>query len=340
MKALQPVAAAVAMAMIAVVASAAPADPKESYPTRPIRIIVAYTPAGTTDILARFIGQKMTESWGQPVIVENRPGANGNIGTEIAARATPDGYTITMGTAATHSINNTLYPKLAWHAQRDFEPISLVAVVPNLLVVNNALPVKSVKELIAFAKANPGKLTFGSPGVGATAHLSMELFKTLTGTSMVHVPYKGSAGVLADVMAGQIQLAMDNIPVYLPQAKAGKIRALAVSSPQRTPAAPEIPTVAEAGVPGFEALSWFGLLAPAKTPRPIVGKLAAETRRILNLPDINERISALGAQPIGGTPREYAAFIQTEIAKWQKGHPRCRGESGMIRDPETSDVRF
>ena len=298
--------------------TAAAADPAAGYPNRPIRIIVAYTPAGTTDILARALGQKMTENWSQPVIVENRPGANGNIGTEIAARATPDGYTITMGTAATHSINNTLYPKLTWHAQRDFEPISLVAVVPNLLVVTNALPVKSVKELVAYAKSNPGKLTFGSPGVGATGHLSMELFKTLTGSSMVHVPYKGSAGVLADVMAGQIQLAMDNIPVYLPQAKAGKIRALAVSSPKRTPAAPDIPTVAEAGVPGFEALSWFGLLAPAKTPKAIVDKLAGETQRILKLPDVNERIVALGAQPVGGTPQEYAAFIRSEITKWQK----------------------
>ncbi|HUP94405.1 MAG TPA: tripartite tricarboxylate transporter substrate binding protein [Burkholderiales bacterium] len=308
------------MATIAAICSgtAAAADPAAGYPNRPIRIIVAYTPAGTTDILARALGQKMTENWSQPVIVENRPGANGNIGTEIAARATPDGYTITMGTAATHSINNTLYPKLAWHAQRDFEPISLVAVVPNLLVVTNALPVKSVKELVAYAKSNPGKLTFGSPGIGATAHLSMELLKTLTGTSMVHVPYKGSAGVLADVMAGQIQLAMDNIPVYLPQAKAGKIRALAVSSPKRAPAAPDIPTVAEAGVPGFEALSWFGLLAPAKTPKVIVDKLAAETQRILKLPDVHERIVALGAQPVGGTPQEYAAFIRSEITKWQK----------------------
>ena len=223
-----------------------------------------------------------------------------------------------MATAATHSINNTLYPKLTWHAQRDFAPISLVAVVPNLLVVNNALPVKSVKELIAYAKANPSKLSFGSPGIGATAHLSMELFKTLTGSSMVHVPYKGSAGVLADVTGGQIQLAMDNIPVYLPQAKAGKIRALAVSSPTRAAAAPEIPTVAEAGVPGFEALSWFGLVAPAKTPKATVEKLAAETQRILKLPDVNERIVALGAQPVGGTPKEYAEFIKAEIQKWQK----------------------
>jgi tripartite-type tricarboxylate transporter receptor subunit TctC len=299
-------------------AAVAATDPTVGYPTRPVRMIVAYTPAGTTDILARAVGQKMTESWGQSVIIENRPGANGNIGTEIAARATPDGYTILMGTAATHSINNTLYPNLPWHAQRDFEPISLVAVVPNLLVVNNALPVKSVKDLIAHAKANPGKLTFGSPGIGATAHLSMELFKTLTGTDMVHVPYKGSAGVLADVTAGQIQLAMDNIPVYLPQARAGKIRALAVSSPQRASAAPDIPTVAEAGVPGFEALSWFGLVAPAKTPQPIVARLATETQRIIKLPDVRERIVGLGAQPVGGTPDEYKAFIRSEIAKWRK----------------------
>jgi tripartite-type tricarboxylate transporter receptor subunit TctC len=298
--------------------AAAATTAADTFPSRPIRIIVAYPPAGTTDILARLIGQKMTETWGQSAIVENRPGANGNIGTDIAARATPDGYTITMGTAATHSINNTLYPKLAWHAERDFAPISLVAVVPNLLVVNNALPVKTVKDLIAYAKANPGKLSFGSPGIGATAHLSMELFQTLTGTSMVHVPHKGSAGVLADVTAGNLQLAMDNIPVYLPQARAGKIRALAVSSAQRVSAAPDLPTVAEAGVPGFEALSWFGLLAPAKTPPAVVTRLAAETQRIMKLPDVRDRITGLGAQPVGGTPREFGAFIHSEIAKWQK----------------------
>jgi tripartite-type tricarboxylate transporter receptor subunit TctC len=290
----------------------------DDFPNRPIRIIVAYTPAGTTDILARLVGQKMTEAWGQSAVIENRPGANGNIGTEIAARATPDGYTITMGTAGTHGINNTLYPKLTWHAERDFAPISLVATVPNLLVVTNGLAVKSVKDLIAYAKANPGKLSFGSPGIGATAHLSMELFQTLTGTKMVHVPYKGSAGVLADVTAGNLQLAMDNIPVYLPQAKAGKIRALAVSSARRVPAAPDIPTVAESGVPGFEAVSWFGLFAPAKTPQPIVAKLAAETQRIVKLPDVRERMTALGAEPVGDTPKEFAAFVHSEIAKWAK----------------------
>jgi tripartite-type tricarboxylate transporter receptor subunit TctC len=290
----------------------------QTYPTRPIRIIVAYTPAGTTDILARLVGQKMNEAWGQPVIVDNRPGANGNIGTEIAARATPDGYTLLMATAATHSINNTLYPKLTWDAVRDFAPISLVALVPNILVVNNALPVKNVKELIAYAKANPGKLTHGSPGIGSTAHLSMELFKSLTSTQMIHVPYKGSAPVLADLMAGQIALTMDNIPVYLPYAKAGKIRALAVGSKARTPAAPEIPTAEEAGVPGLVAVSWFGLAAPARTPEPIVDKLAKETARILKLPDVQKRISDLGAEPVGSTPQEFADFIQSEVKKWRK----------------------
>ena len=290
----------------------------DKYPSRPIRIIVAYTPAGTTDIMARLLAQKMTESWGQSVIVENRPGANGNIGTELAARATADGYTLLMATSATHGINVTLYPKLAWHPQRDFEPISLIAVVPNLLVVNNALPVKSVKELIAYAKANPGKLTFGSPGTGSTAHLSVELFKTLTGTSMVHVPYKGSAGVLADLLSGQISLTMDNIPVYLPHAKAGKIRALALSAPQRVGAAAEIPTVAEAGVPGFEALAWFGLFAPAKTPGAIVQKVATEAQRILKLPDVAERLANLGAQPVGNSPQQLATFVATEITKWRK----------------------
>jgi tripartite-type tricarboxylate transporter receptor subunit TctC len=290
----------------------------QQYPAKPIRIIVAYTPAGTTDILARAVGQKMSEAWSQPVIVDNRPGANGNIGTEVAARATPDGYTILMGTAATHSINNTLYPDLTWDAVRDFAPVSLVALVPNLLVVNNALPVRSVKELIAYARANPGKLTHGSPGNGSTSHLSMELLKGLTGTRMIHVPYKGSAPVLADVMGGQISLTMDNIPVYLPHAKAGRIRALAVSSGRRTPAAPEIPTAEEAGVPGLVAVSWFGLVAPARTPKAIVNQLSRETARILRLPDVHKRVSELGAEPVGGTPQEYANFIQSEIRKWRK----------------------
>ncbi len=291
---------------------------KTPYPTRPIRIIVAYTPAGTTDILARALGQKMTEHWGQPVIVDNRPGAAGNIGTELAAKATPDGYTLIMGTAGTHGINVNLYRKLNWHSLKDFAPISLVAMVPNILVVNNSVPAKNVRELIAYAKANPGKINYGSPGNGSTAHLSMELFKSMTGTNMVHIPYKGSAGVLADVMGGQIAVTMDNIPVYLPQVKAGKIRALAVSTGKRTQAASDLPTVAEAGVPGYDSGAWFGLLAPAGTPKAIVDQLAIETARILKLPDVSKRISELGAEPVGSTPAEFTALIKSEIAKWAK----------------------
>lgn len=309
----------VSLAMLIIVA-AVPSlvQAASGYPVRPIRIIVAYTPAGTTDILARAVGQKMTEAWGQTVIVDNRPGANGNIGTEITANATPDGYTITMGTAATHSINNTLYPKLKWDAVKNFAPISLVARVPNILVVNNALPVKSVKELIAYGTANPGKLNHGSPGMGSTGHLSAELFKAATGLKMTHIPYKGSAPTLADLTAGQIQVVIDNMPPYLPHVQSGKIRGLAVTTAQRSTAAPELPTMQEAGVAGYEAGSWFGLLAPAGTPKDVVQKLSAETSRIMKAAEVKGRLSALGAEPVGGTPDEFAGFIRSEQAKWRK----------------------
>jgi tripartite-type tricarboxylate transporter receptor subunit TctC len=288
------------------------------YPARPIRIVVAYTPAGATDILARTVGQKLNEAWGQPVIIDNRPGANGNIGTEYAAKATADGYTLLMVTAGTHGINPGLYRKLGFAAVRDFSPVSLVAMVPNIFVVNNAVPAKDLKEFIAYAKANLGKLNYGSPGNGSTAHLSMELFKSMTGIQMVHIPYKGSAGVLADLMGGQIAATMDNMPPYVPQVKAGKIRALAVSPVRRSPALPDVPTVAEAGVPGYDSGAWFGLVAPAHTPKDIVNKLARETSRILKLPDVNARLADLGAEAVGGTPEQFAAHIKAEIAKWAK----------------------
>lgn len=294
------------------------AQAAEAYPARPIRIIVAYTPAGTTDILARAVGQKMAETWGQTVIVDNRPGANGNIGTELAANATPDGYTLLMGTAATHGINNTLYPALKWDAVRDFSPVSLTARVPNILVVNNSLPVKSVKELVAYGKANAGKLNHGSPGLGSTGHLSAELFKGATGLRMTHVPYKGSAPTLADLIAGQIQVVIDNLPPYLPHVQSGKIRALAVTTAQRSSAAPNLPTMQEAGVAGYEAGSWFGLLAPGKVSKDIVNKLSAENDRILKLPDVKERLSSQGAEPAGGKPEDFAAFIRSEQVKWRK----------------------
>jgi tripartite-type tricarboxylate transporter receptor subunit TctC len=294
------------------------ADAAQAYPTRPIRIVVAYPPAGATDILARIIGQKMNESWGQPVIVENRPGANGNIGTEYAARATPDGHTFLMTTAGPHGINPSLYRKLGYDAVKDFAAVSLVALVPNILVVNNALPVKDVQGLIAYSKANPGKLSYGTPGAGSTAHLSMELFKSMTGASLVHVPYKGSAGVLTDIMGGQIAATLDNIPPYLPQVKAGKIRALAISTAKRSPAIPELPTIAEAGVRGYSSSAWFGLVAPAATPKEVVAKISAETARILQLPDVKSRLTELGAEPVGGTPEQFGAHIKAEIAKWGK----------------------
>jgi len=290
----------------------------QPFPTKPIRIIVAYTPAGATDILARAVGQKMSETFGQPVIVDNRPGANGNIGTDVAAKATPDGHTLLMVTAGTHGINPSLYRKLPWDAVKDFAPVSLVAMVPNIMVVNNSVPVKSVKEFIAHLKANPNKFNYGSPGNGSTAHLSQELFKTMTGTSMQHIPYKGSAGVMADVIGGQIIVTIDNMPVYLPQVKAGKLRALAVSAAKRSPAMPDLPTIAEAGVPGYNSSAWFGLVAPAGTPKPVVDKLSAETQRILKLPDVNERLSALGAEPVGDRPEQFATHIKSEIAKWAK----------------------
>jgi tripartite-type tricarboxylate transporter receptor subunit TctC len=309
---LHTLAAAVATTLAVSAHAAAP------YPTKPIRIIVAYTPAGATDILARTVGQKLSETWGQPVIIDNRAGAAGNIGTEVAAKATPDGYTLLMGTAGTHGINVSLYRKLNWHPVTDFAPVSLVAMVPNIMVINNALPFKNVRELIAHAKANPGKLSYGSPGNGSTAHLSMELFKSMTGTNLVHIPYKGSAGVLADVMGGQIAVTIDNMPPYLPQVKAGKIRALAVSPAKRSSAVPELPTIAEAGVPGYESGAWFGLLAPTGTPKDIVSRLSVETARILKQPDVNKRVSELGAEPVGSTPEEFAALIKSEIAKWAK----------------------
>lgn len=305
--------------LAAAVAAASPlAFAATAFPTKPVRIIVAYTPAGTTDILARAVGQKMGEAWGQPVIVDNRPGAAGNIGTELAARSIADGHSLLMGTAGTHGINVSLYRKLGWHPVKDFAPVSLVAMVPNIMVVNMSLPVKSVRDFVAYAKTNAGKLSYGSPGNGSTAHLSVELFKSMTGISMVHIPYKGSAGVLTDVMAGQIAVTIDNMPPYLPQVRAGKIRALAVSTGKRSSAMPDLPTIAEAGVAGYESGAWFGLLAPVGTPKAVVSKLSAETARILKLPDVSKRISELGAEPVGSTPEQFAELIKTEIAKWAK----------------------
>ena len=239
---------------------------------------------GTTDVLARAVAQKLTESLGQPTVVDNRPGAGGNIGAELVAKSPPDGYTLLMGTVGTHAINPSLYPQMPYDHVKDFVPVILVAGVPNVLVINPSLPVNSVQELIAYAKANPGKLNFASSGNGTSIHLSGELFKTMAGVQMTHVPYKGSAPALQDLVGGQVQLMFDNLPSSLALIKAGKLKALAVTSLTRAAALPDVPTVAESGLPGFEASSWFGLLAPAGTPQPIVVTLNARCREVAGYP--------------------------------------------------------
>ena len=288
-----------------------------AYPTRPVRLVVPFPAGGTTDILARAAAQKLSEAWGQQVIVDNRPGAAGNIGAELVAKSAPDGYTLLMGTVGTHAINASLYAKMPYDQVKDFAPVILVAGVPNVLVVNPQLPVNTVAELIAYAKANPGKLNFASSGSGTSIHLSGELFKTMTGVQMTHVPYKGSAPALTDLMGGQVQLMFDNLPSSLAFIKAGKLRAIAVTSTTRAAALPDTPAVADT-VPGFEASSWFGILAPAGTPREIVAKINGEISKWLASPDAKEKLAAQGADVAGGTPEDFAKHIQTETAKWAK----------------------
>jgi tripartite-type tricarboxylate transporter receptor subunit TctC len=289
-----------------------------AYPTKPIRIVVPFPPGGATDLIARAAGLRLQEALGQPVVIDNRPGAGGNIGAELVAKSPPDGYTLLMGTVGTQAINASLYAKMPYDAAKDFAPIVLVAGVPNVLVVNPSLPVNSVQELIAYAKANPGKLNFASSGSGTSIHLSGELFKVMTGVQMQHVPYKGSAPAVSDLVAGQVQLMFDNLPPSLPQIKAGKLRALAVTSAAHAPALPDVPTIAEAGVPGFEASSWFGLLAPARTPPEIVAKINAEIAHWLATPEAKEKLLAQGANAAGGTPQDFAKHIAAETAKWAK----------------------
>jgi tripartite-type tricarboxylate transporter receptor subunit TctC len=298
---------------------AAPASAQGgAYPGKPIRIVVPFPPGGTTDILARAVGQQLAQAWGQQVIVDNRPGAGGNIGSELVAKSAPDGYTLLMGTVGTHAINPSLYAKMPYDHVKDFTPVILVAGVPNVLVVHPSVPANTVAELIAYGKANPGKLNFASSGSGTSIHLAGELFKVQTGLQMTHVPYKGSAPAIQDLLGGQVQLMFDNLPSALPQIKAGKLRALGVTSATRAAALPDVPTIAESGLPGFEASSWFGLLAPAGTPRDVVARLDTEVARWLASPDAKEKLLAQGAIAGGGTSEDFARHIAAETAKWAK----------------------
>ncbi len=302
-----------ALAFAAVTAAQAP------YPNHPVRVVVPFPAGGTTDILARAASQKLTEALGQPFVVENRGGAGGNIGADLVAKSPPDGYTLLMGTVGTHAINPSLYQKMPYDHVKDFVPVVLVAGVPNVLVVNPSLPVKSVQELIAYAKANPGKVNFASSGSGTSIHLSAELFKTMAGVSMQHVPYKGSAPALADLAGGQVDLMFDNLPSALPLIKAGKLRAIAVTSQQRASALPDVPTIAESGLPGFEATSWFGLLAPAGTPRDAIAKVNGEVAKWLATPEAKEKLASQGGIVGNGlTPEDFSRHIASETTKWQK----------------------
>ena len=294
------------------------AGAQATYPNHPIRLVVPFPAAGTTDILARAVAQRLSDAWGQQVVVDNRPGAGGNIGSELVAKAAPDGYTLLMGTVGTHAINPSLYSHMPYDHVKDFAPVILVAGVPNVLVVNPSLPVNSVQELIAYARANPGKLNFASSGSGTSIHLSGELFKVMTGVQMTHVPYKGSAPALTDLMGGQVQLMFDNLPSSLAFIKANKLRALAVTSATRAAALPDVPTMQEAGVPGFEASSWFGVLAPAGTPHDIVTKLNGAIAAWLASPDAKEKLATQGAIAAGGTPDAFVKHIADESAKWAK----------------------
>lgn len=287
----------------------------QNYPAKPVRLVVTFPTGGAPDTLARIFSEKA--QLGQAVVVDNKPGAGGNIGSDYVAKSAPDGYTIVMGTVGTHSINGTLYKKMPYDMTRDFAPISLIANAPNLLVVNNDLPVKTVPELVQYMKANPNKLSFGSPGVGTSVHVSGELFKSMTGTQMTHAPYKGRQFAIPDLIGGSIQLMFDNMPSALPMAKEGKIRAIAVTTAKRSPAAPEVPTVAES-LPGFEATTWFAMFAPAGTPKAIIDRLHAEAVRIFKLPDVQERLQKLGLEPIVSTPEELARYQASEIVKWSK----------------------
>ena len=290
----------------------------QDYPVRPIRFIAPNLPGGPTDILARIIAQKLSDSLGQPVVVENRAGAAGNIGTEVAAKSPPDGYTLLSGNIATFGANASLYKRLGFDPVKDFAPVVLVATQPNILVVHPSLPVTSAKELIALAQARPGQLNYAGSGIGAVAHLAAELFKNDTATNIVHIAYKSAAPALTDLIAGQTQLMFATALSVQPHLQAKRLRPLAVTTPQRARAFPELPTVAEAGVPGFEATTWHGVLVPAGTPATIVGKLNAEINRLLQLPDVRERLGNLGAEIVGGTPKEFAEHIQREIPRWAK----------------------
>lgn len=293
-------------------------DAAATYPDRPVKVIVPFPPGGATDIVGREISDKLARALGQTFVVENRSGASGNIGMEAAARSAPDGYTLVVGAPQTLTINPQLFKSNPFNPQKELDPIVVVATVPNVLIVNPKLPVSSVKELIAYAKERPGKVNYGSSSIGGTPHLSSELFKSMTDTNIMHIPYRGSAPALTDLMGGQIDMMFDNLPASLPHIKSGRVKALAVTTKQRSDSAPELPTMDEAGVPGFESQGWFSLLAPAGTPPAILQKINSEVNKILATDDFKQRLANVGAQPKGGSIADFRQLLASETQRWSK----------------------
>ncbi|HEY3047715.1 MAG TPA: tripartite tricarboxylate transporter substrate binding protein [Polaromonas sp.] len=288
-----------------------------TYPNKPVRFVVPFPAASATDVVARAIGQKLGDKWGQPVVIENRPGAGGNLGTDVVAKAPNDGYTILWGTVA-NAISASLYTKLSYNFQTDFAPVMLVAKTPLVLVANKTVPASTVSQLIAHAKGQSDKIAFGSGGIGTSNHLAGEMFNNLTGIGMVHVPYKGTPAAYTDLVAGRVGVMFDNIVAAMPQIKAGQLKAIAVTSAKRSAALPDVPTVSESGLPGFEAVSWLSLLVPTGTPQPIIEKINRDVTAVLALPEVRERLAATGAELAPGTPAELDAFIRTEMTKWAR----------------------
>lgn len=306
------------LALTAAATLLAGAAAAQTYPTKPIRFIIPFTPGGNTDVLGRLLGQKLTETWGQPVVIDNRAGAGGTVGVDQASKAPPDGYTIVMGTFGSVLVANSLYKKLDYNPLRDLAPVVLVSTPPGLLVTHPLVPVKNVQELIAFARSYPGKLNYASSGSGTWNHLFGELFNAMAQVKVVHVPYKGAAPAVTDLLAGQVQMMFSPFPPALPQIRSGRLRALAVSSDKRSGLLPETPTVSESGLPAYAAEGWFAVLAPANTPPAIVGQLNRQLNRALQLPEVRASLAADGAEPAGGTPEELARSIREGSAKWGK----------------------
>jgi len=298
------------------------ADPSTSsgqaYPARPVRFVLGFPPGGASDTMARVVGTRLSENLGQPVVVDNRPGAGGNIAAEIVARSTPDGHTLLLGNNAILAVNVSLYPKIAFDPVKDFAPVVLVASQPNILAVHPSVPAHSVKELVALARSKPGRLNYASPGVGTTGHLAAELFKRMAGVDMVIVPFKGGGPAVVAVLTGECQFIFATSLSVQPHVKSGKVRALAVTTPRRSQSFPELPTVAEAGVPGFEATTWHGVVVPARTPQKVIARLNGDFNKLLQMPDMRERLTTLGAEIIGGAPKELSDYVRKEIPVWAK----------------------